>query len=277
MERGISIPKYRRIGVKIRLMFDNVSFVHGGKFVSRGRWIHPTRINDTTEIIIVTKGVAYLRTGDNEAELREGDVLLIGEGTPHGGYRESEGDVSFYWLHFKGDFNDFLPSANPFHPESTYPAELLSRQIIHYEKTAGYPKEATDYLIRVLLMELYASSLNTRSEGSRVFVSICEWIRQNSDLTLRVSDVAAHFSYNEDYVTRLFKRYSTVGIKEYIIERKLQRIKQALISGTASLREIASENSFSDYKYFLKYFKYHEGMSPSKFRELYQNQHINNK
>ena len=41
-------------------------------------------------------------------------------------------------------------------------------------------------------------------------------------------------------------------------------------------KEIAEKYGFSDYKYFLKYFKYHEGISPTEYRQTYYNLHMNN-
>ena len=34
-------------------------------------------------------------------------------------------------------------------------------------------------------------------------------------------------------------------------------------------------SGFDDYKEFLKFFRYHEGLSPSSFRKLYFNTHLN--
>ncbi len=110
----------------------------------------------------------------------------------------------------------------------------------------------------------------------RLTGEICEWIRNNCDLPIKARDVAEHFGYNVDYLLRLFKRTYPDGIKAYIDRERMKKIKHAVSEGEKTLCEIASGFSFSEYKYFLKYFKYHEGISPTKYRETYCNLHTNN-
>ena len=44
-----------------------------------------------------------------------------------------------------------------------------------------------------------------------------------------------------------------------------------------SLAEIADETGFTDYKLFLKFFRYHAGCTPSEFRKVYYAGHTNNR
>lgn len=257
-------------------MYDNVKYIHGGKFVSRGNWKHPERVIDSTEIIIVTKGNFYIIQGDTEYIMSPGDVIRLDKGVRHFGSRISTGEVSFYWVHFVGAEKDELPPTY-FHPENTVQSELIMRQLLHYANTEGYPRESADCLLKVLLMELTAENLKSGAGNHRLFTSVKEWVRINSDLPIKVSDVAAQFNYNEDYLNRVFRQFYPKGLKCYIDEMKIQKIKYDLIHESMSLQDIAEKYAFTDYKYFLKYFKYHEGISPTKFRQIYYNVHINNK
>ncbi len=64
-------------------MFENLKFMSGGKFISRGKWRHPTRTIDSTELIIVTDGEVHMSVGSSEYRTARGEVLRIlpGEGT----------------------------------------------------------------------------------------------------------------------------------------------------------------------------------------------------
>ena len=53
--------------------------------------------------------------------------------------------------------------------------------------------------------------------------------------------------------------------------------KRLLLESDLSLYEIADRVGIPDYKLFLKFFKYHEGMTPSEFRTLYPSMHTNNR
>lgn len=257
-------------------MYETIKYIHGGRFVSRDDWKHPERIIDSTEIILAVKGTFYITSGETEYVMTPGDVLRLDAGVKHFGSRLSTSEVSFYWVHFTGCDTAELPPIY-FRPESTAQAELITRQLLHYANTDEYPKEAVEALLKVLLIELKAEHLKSGAGNNRLYATVKEWVRVNCDLPIKVSDVAAQFCYNEDYLNRVFKQFYPAGLKAYIDEVKMQRIKHDLITEAMSLQDISEKYAFSDYKYFLKYFKYHEGLSPTKYRQLYYNVHMNNK
>ena len=131
--------------------------------------------------------------------------------------------------------------------------------------------------MRLLIIELNAEYKRLDADNHPLFSAVKEWVRVNCDLPIKVSDVADHFRYNVDYLNRVFKRFYPAGLKAFIDEQKLQRIKASLLNDSSTLWEIAEKYGFSDYKYFLKYFKYHEGVSPTEYRQMYCNLHTNNK
>jgi len=256
-------------------MYQSVKYIHGGKFVSRGEWIHSERVIDSTELIIMLKGIAYMEQDGIPYTLTPGDVLVLEEGLRHRGTAVSPEPVSFYWIHCIGVEKSELPSTY-FRPESTAQAELICRQLLHYAFSEEYPREILDSLMRVLLIELKTSEQRVGIIENHLCASIREWIRINSDLPLKVSDVAQEFHYNEDYLNRQFRRFYLGGVKACIDEMKMLKIKKELLNNTVSLQELSEKYGFQDYKYFLKYFKYHEGITPTQYRRLYDNIHLNN-
>ena len=79
-------------------MYDNIIFLRGGKFVSKGKWRHITRSMASTEIIIVLSGEVKMFLDKERLCLKCGDILRIMPGIQHGGYEDSE-NTSFFWLH----------------------------------------------------------------------------------------------------------------------------------------------------------------------------------
>lgn len=257
-------------------MYDGIKFITGGRFTSRGEWRHPDRSIADTEIIITVKGSFTMVVGGAEYGMTAGDILRIDPGVRHYGKETVTDEVIFYWVHFDGAKENELPPAY-FHPESVAQAELLARQLLHYASDDGYPRESADCLVRLLIMELKTEEARSGAEKHRLFSAVKEWVRVNCDVPLHVTDVAKHFRYNEDYLNRVFRRFYPAGLKAYIDEQKMQRIKTDLLEQTDSLAEIAARYGFSDYKYFLRYFKNHEGVSPTDYRRSYCNLHTNNK
>ena len=256
-------------------MYEGLRFIHGGRFSSRGEWRHPDRVINDTELIIMLKGSFNMVYGERHYPLTVGDVLRIDPGIRHYGDETVSDEVSFYWIHFDGAEKNELPPGY-FHPESSAQVELLVRQLLHYASAEGYPQESTDFLVRLLIIELRADFTRSGAETNPLFSSVKEWVRINCDLPIRVSDIAAHFNYNEDYLNRVFRRFYPDGLKAYIDEQKLQKIKTDLLNPSLTIAGIATRYGFSDYKYFLKYFKYHAGVTPTVYRKTYCNMHTNN-
>lgn len=256
-------------------MYETVKFVSGGLFRSRGMWRHPTRTIDTYEIICAVRGQFSMEVGGEVYPLAPGDVLRLDPDVRHGGLQASEESISFYWIHFAG-----LGASEPpplwSHPESGTQVEYLCRELLHYANTSTYPPECADLLTRVLLIELGVQARGTPAPD-RLTAAVRAWICANCDLPLRTQDVARQFHYNPDYLNSVFRRTYPGGMKAYIDGERMRRIRRDLADGRLSLRSLSEKYGFSEYKYFLKFFKYHEGVSPTEYRAAYCNIHENNR
>ncbi len=252
-------------------MLENIEYLSGGKFQSRGSWSHPRRIIDSYEVILVTDGEVFISSDGREYALKPDDVLVIEPDTLHFGTKESE-NVGFYWLHFKAEAS--LVTGH-MHIENPYHLLLLFSQLLHFQSFNDGLFEANDYLTRLIIAELYRS--RTAGGENALASRAAEWIRVNSDIPLKVSDVADKFGYNPDYLNRVFAKSYNKSVKAYIDDCKMQHIKSLLMTTDYSFKEIAEASGFSDYKFFLKFFKHREKMTPSEFKGIYFKTHLNNK
>jgi len=251
-------------------MLETIKHISSGKFVSRGEWIHPDRIIDSFELILVIEGDVYLNENGTEYSLHKNDVLLLDPHVRHFGYRSSV-NTSFYWLHWNQC--GLRPDIKQVAVKRPYNLSLLFNQLLHYSADR-YDGEVLDCVTKLIIAEL--CRMDEKTEGNKLVNRVAEWIRVNIDLPIKVSDVSAQFGYHVDYLSRLFKHRYGQGLKEYIDNTKLQQIKGYLLNSNATLQEVAALCGFSEYKYFLKFFKYHEGMTPTEFCNVYSKTHINN-
>lgn len=253
-------------------MYQDIHFVSAGRFISREDWIHQRRTMNTHELIIVLDGQVHMAVEQCEFDLVSGDVLHIAPGQLHYGTKLSQKRVSFFWIHYTGDA-PALPQS--FHQKDAARTELLCKQLLHCSGSDGYPPESADYFVRIILMELFLQAGSAQASRNVLCAKMEEWIRGNSDRPIKVTDVAAYFGFNPDYLNRVFRRYHPEGLKTYIDTVRCQQIRQELITTDASLQQIAQKYGFQDYKYFLKYFRFHEGVTPTEFRNAYYKTHIN--
>lgn len=258
-------------------MFENVKFYRAGKFTSRGEWMHPDIAVPTTEIIAATDGSFGIEEDGIPYTVSAGDVLILDHDRPHRGTFVSKSKVSFYWIHINGfDSRDGGAPAKHFTLRDPHHVSILCRQLLHYA-TVDAGGEMTDCLARVLLHELKHQS-DAEGSGDNVLAArVIEWIRANSHSGVTASDVAGHFGYNEDYISRLLKRYCGCGLKAKIDELRLMFIEHRLLESDMTLSEIAYDAGFHDYKLFLKFFKYHAGMTPGEYRKIFYAIHTNSR
>lgn len=251
-------------------MFENVKYISCGNFISNGEWIHPDRCIDSYEIIYVTKGCIYINENCIDYEIGKQEFLILEPGVRHYGYRYSS-DVEFLWLHWSGKVNT-LQHIKHSKVVNTYEFVLFFKQLLHNRLNKKLD-ESFDYLTRLILNEVYSS--NAGFKTNNIAENVALWIKANNCKCLSVVAVSDHFGYNADYLNRMFKQCYNRGIKQYIDEERIKFIKKLMLNERLTLREIAQTAGFEEYKYFLKYFKYHEGFTPTEFQKLYSNVYIN--
>ncbi len=254
-------------------MFETVENCGIGKFVSYGEWIHPDRVIDSYEIILVTKGEVYIKEDGVEYHLLPDDVLVLHPNRRHMGYKSST-DTEFFWMHWRGEAT-LCDGGKCRKIEDTYTILLYLRQLLNariMQKGAEY----INYLTRLVLLEVSLSSSNTNIANPTA-EKVAAWIKANCTRGITDTATADYFGYNVDYLNRLFKSCFKKTIKQYINEKRIEFIKALMLTENLPLKEIAARAGFSEYKYFLKFFKYHEKTTPKNFYKEHAYVYINSR
>ncbi|MBO5939289.1 MAG: helix-turn-helix transcriptional regulator [Clostridia bacterium] len=255
------------------LSFSNIKFQYAGLFQSTSPWIHPDRTENTYEIIYVSRGEVHLREGDQNYRLVPGELLLLSPGVRHYGTKHTQG-VRFYWLHFH-----ILSGELPFEKRyfEHFDAPYLFKELLHYSNLPDAPRELIDSILLHALADLFRLSREQDASGNERAEKIYEWIRINASAKLKVSDVAKAFGYTNDHLSRICKKHWGAGARVLIDRILLARAKSILCNSDRYVKEIAAQLSFSSDKSFLEFFRYHEGISPTEFRNRFSKIHMNNK
>ena len=253
-------------------MFEDVKNCGVGKFISNGEWIHPSRIIDSHEIIFVTKGEVYINEAGIEYHIKPNEILILQPGVRHHGYRAST-NTEFFWLHWFGG-PQITQNIKYRIIEKPYIISLYLRQLLD-ARVMHKSSESMDYLTRLILIELYSNS--NPPVVNRTAEKIASWIDANCHTSITEIQVATQFGFNPDYLNRLFKANFSKTIKQYINEKRIEYIKGLMLCSDLPLKEIAYRSRFTEYKYFLKFFKYHEKITPTDFYKQYSKIHINSR
>ena len=75
-----------------------------------------------------------------------------------------------------------------------------------------------------------------------------------------------HYDYN--YLSNLFSSISGVTIEHYVIQLKIEKVKELLFYNELTLSEIAFEMGYSSVAHLSNQFKKETGLTPSYFKKL---------
>lgn len=253
---------------------NKIQYLSSGKFRSEGEWIHPKRVIDSNEIIFVQKGTVFICEENNRYELKENDILILEKEKEHYGY-ETSSDVSFYWLHFL--YSDFQKLPKIINVTSPLSLTTLFTQLLHFTNTPGYSKNCGDMLCGLILEEIKFLSNPTSKKVKKLASNLKEWAKVNSDKLITVKNAGNEFSYSEDYLNRIFRQSYGISLKKYITDQKLEKAKILLQTTLYTVKQIALILGYKDENLFIKFFIYHEKITPTAYRNIYTNTHTNKK
>lgn len=93
------------------------------------------------------------------------------------------------------------------------------------------------------------------------------YIDENYAQIESVSQVAEHFYYSREYVSRLFRKYFDTAISDYIMKRRIAE-SQRLIIEDVPIIEVAYQVGFGSLSTFIRAFRAVTSMTPSQYRKL---------
>ena len=82
-----------------------------------------------------------------------------------------------------------------------------------------------------------------------------------------VSEVAEHFFYSREYISRLFKKYYDTTVMDYIHELRIAKAK-SLISEGMPIIDVCFAVGFSSLSTFIRTFRRATDMTPSEYRKI---------
>lgn len=259
------------------IKFDNgngFSYDMIGEFRSDGSWIHPRRIIDSFELVLVLEGTVYLAEGVTKYSLKKNQIILLEPGMEHYGWKTVSERTSFYWFHF---FTDIKLPFKTYAGDDIYEIKQLLKRLLHITNTPYYSAAAVDASAYLIFEELLRLARQGSLSRPVLISNITEYIRLNLKKNVTVLEIAQNFGYNSDYIGKLFKKVYGIGLKEYIAAEKMKLARDLLLSTSLNVKQIAHELGYQEENLFIKFFQYHEKISPATFRAKYYNTHINNK
>lgn len=96
---------------------------------------------------------------------------------------------------------------------------------------------------------------------------IIQYIHDNIDSPVTVEELSQRCGFCKNHFCNLFKKYTDVTPKQFIINAKLKKSVFLLLNSSLSIEEIADKLSFFSQSYYISCFKKHYNITPAQFRK----------
>lgn len=119
---------------------------------------------------------------------------------------------------------------------------------------------ATDYAARM-------KKLQTNKINSTPIAKCIDYINQNIHAHISVEDIARQINVTSSYLSRLFRKETSITIMDYVRNRKIAAAKDLLLHTDFSIADVSYILAFNDQSHFTDVFRKAVGTTPKKFRE----------
>lgn len=243
--------------------------------------------HDYYELLIFMKGdVEYLKE-NTVIRPAPHTVIWFNPGMMHTGRLLAPCQYERYVLYFSSDFFRFndqnVPLTNFMNqPDGTHMVlsekhfEMLLQILRKAEDIAASDASYAELVLKSLLVELFylLNSMKPAIQGGEALTEemgeIKRYIDDNYASIHSVADIANHFFYSREYLSRKFKKSFNISVAHYLCKRKIA--KSLPLLETMTVADVAYTVGFHSQSAFIKAFKANMQCLPSEYKARYKNE-----
>lgn len=146
--------------------------------------------------------------------------------------------------------------------------KIACKNLIHQVLLSTDMKEIYNYTLEYIVQMRQFILYPDKKTPIMIINQIKEYVEDNLDKNIQLSDVSNKFYYSYSYLSRLFKEEVKVNFSQYVIDRRIEKAKYYLLSTNKNIGEIALEVGYSNPNSFRRVFKQKENLSCTAFRKM---------
>ena len=245
---------------------------------------YSSKINRTIqhhELFFITGGKGNIIIQHKKYEVKEGMLFYFCPDVQYSIEADTEDPICFLSVHFsyasvgfngdKWDItneNEMLPLDPVQKLKDYYQIDNIFKKLVEIwiAKLPGY-EFITKTLLQQLLFEIFQNikKQNQNYSTSLKVEKIIEYMRQNINNRLTLTELSEMVQLSSTYLSRIFKETTGYSVIEFFNKMKVDKAKELIIEGDKKVKEVAQVLGFTDEFYFSRIFKKIEGISPSEF------------
>ncbi len=132
---------------------------------------------------------------------------------------------------------------------------LCSSDKEKYAEDSNISEQRTDFL-----------EINSEKGIQKDICEAMETIKSDYSTKFTLPEFAAKYYLSEAYFSYAFKKFAGISLMNYIMEVRVDKAKELLLSGDYKVKDIALQVGYTDQHYFTKVFKKLTGLSPIEYK-----------
>ena len=227
---------------------------------------------------LCVSGEGFYKCGETNYEIRAGDMFFCYPNMYNSYGSSAKNPWTVYWAHFYGSgVEKLLKNLNIWHDRPVFHIGVSHVLTALFDAIINKDPYAEDSELMIcqgifnqLLFSAIKSLSSKSSDKSRMSETIkrsIDYIQENSDQKLSLSDICTSLNISVFYFSHLFKNEVGLTPNQYVIKSKMERAKTLLINTNKTISEIAGLVGFDNCMYFSNVFKKHFSISPRAYRK----------
>lgn len=252
----------------------------------------PEHSHDYVEMVYMCRGTTTHRINGNELQLREGELLMLGQNARQSIEPAGEGDIAVNFIVRPEFFSETLPYLGEeetplrrfivgcltgesetgillFRVTDVLPVQNLMENLL-YTLLEDTPNkrgilQMTMGLLFVQLLN-HTQTLQFETAEQNTVVSVLRYIEENyRDGSL--TEIALRLHYDLPSLSRLIRRKTGKSYTELLQEKRLSQAAWLLRNTDRTVDEIARSVGYENMTYFHRLFRERFGQSPKQYRD----------
>ncbi len=249
-----------------------------GKFCQVGKyWGSENIVCNFCKLYYFVDGEAKITIYGKDFYPQNGELMLIPPFIEHSFTYNPEKPVIKYWCHF--DFGTGLNRSLLFNKDCLLCRPNKDEIVPVFESLLSLVEQKTPsslLKVKANILELLAiffenidiTKVKVKSETG-VYELIKNYIEENLDKNLTITELAEVSNLQPNYFIRIFKEYFKETPISYINHLRLEKSAKMLIEEVGvTIEQVAIANGFQDYRYFSRLFTKRFGIPPLKYMKL---------
>ncbi|GGD47227.1 hypothetical protein GCM10010911_00930 [Paenibacillus nasutitermitis] len=241
------------------------------------------RLPEFYRLWYIKEGEGLLSTGDQQYELRAGQIYLLPPGAELSLNPAAQPAVGLYWCHFhatRGDTQLFELLRLPFCVESVHRERIIAsfESLIHAFHSSSL---SSDLRVRAGMLEIIAFYLDycelqdeilRRVDSLQIIHRVLEYIDGHLAGNIGVEELAKLAYLHPNYFISFFKNAVGFSPIQYVNKRRMEEARKLLEQTDRAVNEVAGQVGLQNH-YLSRLFKQYMGLSPSHYRRIYRSSH----